>query len=121
MDRITIKSLTFKARHGYYEEERVEGNWFEVDLIAHGNFKKAIDENDLNKTFNYETATSIVADIMEGPAEKLIETLCSKIGNRLMEKEPAICLLEVVVRKLSPPIQVKSEYAEISMKWSRRL
>src|SRR5690625_1655828 len=94
---------------------------FEVDLIAHGNFKKAIDENDLNKTFNYETATSIVAEIMEGPAEKLIETLCSKIGNRLMEKEPAICLLEVVVRKLSPPIQVKSEYAEISMKWSRRL
>lgn len=121
MDRITIKSLSFSARHGYYEEERVGGNRFEVDIIARGNFKKAIAEEDLARTFNYETAANIAAEIIEGPAEKLIETLCSKIGNRLMEKEPAICLLEVVVRKLSPPIQVKSEYAEISMEWSRRL
>lgn len=121
MDKITIKSLSFAAGHGYYEEERQKGNRFEVDITAYGNFKAAIAEDDLTKTFDYQSAAKVVADVLEGPAEKLIETLCSKIGDTLFEMEPSVCHLEVTVRKLSPPIQVQSEYAEISMKWSKRL
>lgn len=121
MDKITIKSLSFTAGHGYYEEERQKGNRFEVDITAYGNFKSAIENDDLSKTFNYETAAKITAEIFEGPSEKLIETLCSKIGTALFERETEICLLEVTVRKLSPPIQMKSEYAEIRMEWSKRL
>lgn len=119
MDKITIKSLKFHALHGYYDHEREDGNEFEVDVTAKGAFREAIREDNLDLTFNYEWVEKIVADILHGKKEKLIETLCFQIGEKLFEKFPHIQKLHVTVRKLHPPIKTPAAYAEITMKWKR--
>lgn len=119
MDKITLKSLKFFAKHGYYDQERVDGNEFELDVTARGNFKKAIEGNRLSKTFNYEIVEEVARDVFSGPEEKLIETLCHKIGEQIFEKAPGIKKLKVSVRKMNPPIQSPAAYAEITMTWKR--
>lgn len=120
MDRITLKSLSFRAKHGYDEKERVEGNHFEVDLIAYGPFRgAAAEDNDLRQTFNYQQAEQIVSEVMNGESRKLIETLCRAIGGRVFEAFPILTSLRVSVRKLSPPIKTKAAYAEITLEWNR--
>ncbi|CAN5154580.1 hypothetical protein BH23BAC3_BH23BAC3_09060 [soil metagenome] len=120
MDRITLKSLTFHARHGYGEQERREGNQFEVDIIAYGAFRGAADQdNDLRQTFNYQQAEQIASSVMAGDSRKLIETLCSDIGSKIFDAFPIVSNLTVSVRKLSPPIKTQTAYAEITLTWSR--
>ncbi|MDX1642238.1 MAG: dihydroneopterin aldolase [Balneolaceae bacterium] len=119
MDTITLKALKFKGKHGYYDEERQEGNHFELDVIAKGKFKAAIDGDNLDLTFNYEVVKEIAQEVFNGPSEKLIETLCSRIGEKIFEKSPVVKELTVSIRKLNPPIGVPAQYAEITMTWNR--
>jgi dihydroneopterin aldolase len=119
LDTITLKSLSYRAKHGYYSHERENGNEFELDVIARGEFKKAIENNDLNNTFNYESVDRIAAGVFNGPAQKLIETLCHSIGEKLFAEHPHVQSLTVSVRKLNPPLQTPARYAEITMEWKR--
>lgn len=119
MDKITIKSLKFHGFHGYYGHERKEGNDFEVDVTAQGLFRGAIQNNNLDDTFNYEWVEQVVNQILHGKQEKLIEALCFRIGERLFEKASNVRKLKVTVRKLNPPIKTPAAYAEITMKWNR--
>ncbi len=119
LDKITIKSLKFQGKHGYYDHERENGNDFEVDITARGNFKPSINNDDLELTFDYERAQEITADIIHGPSEKLIETLCLNIGNQLFEQFSQIQKLSVSLRKMNPPVKSPAKFAEITMKWKR--
>lgn len=119
MDIITLKSLEFHAKHGFYEEERKEGNHFELDVIATGDFKPSIKTDNLNQTFNYELVDRVAAEVFNGKPEKLIETLCFKIGEKIFNNSLNITKLTVSVRKMNPPIQSPAKYAEITMKWKR--
>lgn len=119
MDRITLKSLTYTARHGYYSREREEGNTFEVDVTAFGEFRSAGKNDNLSATFNYERVDEVAGSVMNGPPEKLIETLCEKIGSKLFEMSENVQKLRVSVRKINPPIKTKAAYAEITLEWKR--
>lgn len=119
LDRITLKSLQIHGKHGYYPEERENGNHFEIDLTASGHFRDSIKKDNLGETFDYEVAETIVKDVINGPSEKLIETLCAKIGDQLFEKFSSIKALTISLRKMSPPIKTPAAYAEITMEWSR--
>lgn len=119
VDKITIKGLSFKGNHGYYPKEREAGNAFEIDVTAEGEFRESIQKNDLGKTFNYEMAADCASDVISGPSELLIETLCYRIGESIFKKAGSIKKLKVAVRKLSPPIEIKAKYAEIEMTWNR--
>ena len=118
-DVVTLKSLKIHGFHGYYEHERKNGNQFEVDLIASGMFSGSIEENDLTQTFDYERAESIIRAIFDGPSEKLIETLCERMGHEVMSAFPLIQELTVALRKCNPPIERPADYAEIRMSWKR--
>lgn len=119
MGTITIKSLTYHAYHGYYDEERDEGNRFEVDLHFSLDIQKAGYSDELQRTIDYQEAEGIVRDVMEGGSVKLIETLAQRIGNELFDTFAQAQKLEVAVRKMHPPIETESEYAEVRMSWKR--
>lgn len=119
MDTLTLKSLRFRAYHGYYLEEREKGNDFEVDLIFSADLQLAGDGDNLSDTIDYQKAKQIAASVMEGPSVKLIETLAKGMGDRLFEEFPQTQQLEVAVRKLHPPLDVETAYSEITMRWQR--
>lgn len=119
MDTLTLKGLSFHAKHGYYEEERKLGNDFEVDLIFRSDLRKAGHNDDLEQTIDYQKAEEIVKDIMMGDSVKLIETLCLHIGEKLFEEFEEVESLEVLVRKLHPPLETNTQHSEVSMSWQK--
>ena len=119
METLTLKGLRFHAYHGYYDKEREEGNDFEVDLIFSATLRKAGDSDNLSDTIDYQEAVKIVESVMNGPSQKLIETLTKQIGDQLFEAFPKAKKLEVAVRKLHPPLQIETDYSEIRMSWQR--
>ncbi|TYP94099.1 dihydroneopterin aldolase [Fodinibius salinus] len=120
METLTLKGLHFHALHGYYEEERKNGNNFEVDLIFSAHLREAGSSDELDKTIDYQQAEKIVHSVMEGPSVKLIETLAKKIGDKLFATFDQTHQLEVKVRKISPPLQTKTDHSEICMTWQRQ-
>ncbi len=119
METLTLKSLSFKGYHGYYKEEREQGNDFEVDIMFSADLRKAAETDQLEDTIDYQEVLTIVSHVMEGPSLKLIETLANRIGDQLFDKFPEVESLEVSVRKLSPPLDVETAYSEIKMQWQR--
>jgi len=117
MDTLTLKSLQFHSKHGYYEIERKEGNDFEVDLIFSARLQPAGQTDELNDTIDYQQVVDVVTSVMDGPSVKLIETLAKNIGTALFEAFSEIQTLEVAVRKLQPPLDIKTAYSEIRMTW----
>lgn len=118
MDVLTLKSMSFHARHGHSEEEKRIGNTFEIDLEFSLSLTEAAKSDDLTKTIDYSKARDVVSDIMDGTPVNLIETLCFKIGERLF-KNFTPQKLQVKVRKLNPPIDGETLYSEVCMQWPR--
>lgn len=119
MDILTLKGLSYQAKHGYYEQERMEGNAFEVDVIFHASLKDAAKMDDLGKTVDYQKAERIVRAVMDGPPLKLIESLTHQIGERIFDEFDILSKLEVRVRKLNPPLSTNTKYSEVRMTWQR--
>lgn len=120
MDRITLKSLAFHAKHGHNEQERINGNQFEIDIEAYGAFRHVAEQDDgLHQTFDYAKAEEIARRVMLGTSRKLIETLCKDIGDQIFTEFTIVRALSVSVRKLRPPIQTDAAYAEITLEWNR--
>jgi dihydroneopterin aldolase len=119
METLTLKSLRFKGYHGYYEEERRQGNDFEVDIIFTANLRKAGETDQLEDTIDYQQVLATIKEVMEGPSLKLIETLAKKMGERLFDQFTSVASLKVSVRKLHPPLDVETAYSEITMQWQR--
>ncbi|HEX6981345.1 MAG TPA: dihydroneopterin aldolase [Balneolaceae bacterium] len=119
METLTLKGLCFHAFHGYFEEERRNGNDFEVDLTFSADFRKAGGSDKLSDTIDYQEAVAAVKSVMDGSSVKLIETLAKRIGDRLFESFPSVKELKVVVKKLHPQLDVKTAYSKICMTWQR--
>ncbi len=118
MDKLTIKGLKFHGLHGVYEEEKIIGNKFEVDLTFSLSLQKAGETDDIYQTIDYAIARNIVAKVMEKRSRNLIEALALRIGEKLFS-EFSVEALEVNVRKLNPPMDGKVDYSEVTMLWPR--
>lgn len=120
-DQLSIVGLRYDAHHGWYDAERdpsEKKNTFEVDVVVRGWFR---DVQNLTEVPDYEQMDGLIREIMSGPSEKLIETLCQQIGVKvqayLNQASVAYVSFEIAVRKCPPPIQTPSRFAEIRMKW----
>lgn len=120
MDRITVKNLRFRSRHGYFPEERENGNDFEVDVVIHTPLSGAARGDDLGSTVDYSRVAALVGEVMEGRSVKLIETLLYGIGESLQCAWPDAARIEVAVRKLNPPMSPSCAYTEVRSQWPQR-
>ncbi len=118
-DLLTLKALRYHAFHGVHAIEREQGNSFEVDVIFHAELRQAGAHDQLDLTVDYEKAEQIISGVMFGPSVHLIEKLCVDIGEQLMNTFLLVDAVQVVIRKLNPPITVPTAYSEISMQWQR--
>ena len=119
MDILSLSGLQYHARHGYYESERDEGNDFEVDLIFYADLSEAGKTDKLSATIDYQQAEQIVRGVMDGPSVKLIETLATRIGDRLFAHFATIGKLKVRIRKLGPPLETEAAHAQVVRTWTR--
>lgn len=99
---IRLENLSFYARIGVEQQERIVGNEFAVDITACCNADVFADE-DLDSTVSYAEIYDIVAEEMHRP-RLLLETVAREIGERLRRKYEVIESVSVKIVKKAPPI-----------------
>ena len=100
---ITLSGMEFYAYHGCFAEEKVIGTRFIVDLVLSYNMEKAIFQDDVTKTVNYQSVYRDIQYIMEQPVN-LLETICSKILTTIKSNYTLIDRIQVTVSKLNPSL-----------------
>lgn len=103
MSKVALEGMQFYAYHGYYEEERLIGGQFVVDVYIDTNFVIAAQSDDLSGTVNYETVYFICRMEMKRPS-KLIEHVAQRIHNKLSSVFTKASGVVVRISKLNPPL-----------------
>jgi 7,8-dihydroneopterin aldolase/epimerase/oxygenase len=114
MGQVSLEGMEFYARHGYYEEERIIGNKYSVDVTLDVDFSEAAIDDKLEGTVNYEKVYQIVSEVMSIDA-KLLEHLAGKMIKALRENFPSVQKVAVKVSKYNPPIKGLCQKATVSL------
>ncbi|MCQ9339969.1 dihydroneopterin aldolase [Corynebacterium phoceense] len=103
-DRIELTGLECFGYHGVFEEEKRTGQPFIVDITCWLNFAEAAADDDLTKTINYAELAEVAAEVVEGPARDLIETVATDVANAAMRRFEELYAVEVTIHKPKAPI-----------------
>lgn len=106
--------MEFYARHGYYEEERIIGNKYSVDVHIESDFREAADSDQISGTINYEKIYKTVANVMNIDA-LLLEHLAGKMVKELKAHFPDAGRVTVKVSKYNPPIKGLCHRASVEL------
>ena len=105
MDRVTLRGLRIRGRHGVFAHERRDGQTFVVDLALGLDTAPAAAGDDLEKTVHYGVLSEQVAAVVSGEPVNLIETLAQRIADTCLAHE-RVQEVEVTVHKPDAPITV---------------
>lgn len=101
--------MEFYAYHGHYEEERVVGNRFLLDLRLEADCDKAAESDHISDALNYQVAYKIIREQMLLKSH-LLENIAKRILDALYDNMEGIKKATIKVRKMNPPMggQIKS-------------
>ncbi|WP_156686347.1 dihydroneopterin aldolase [Mycobacterium sp. Marseille-P9652] len=111
-DRIELRGLTVRGRHGVFDHERADGQDFVVDITVWIDLAAAAASDDLADTYDYGALAQLAADIVAGPPRNLIEGVGAEIADRVMADE-RVHAVEVTVHKPRAPIP--HEFADVAV------
>jgi 7,8-dihydroneopterin aldolase/epimerase/oxygenase len=118
-DRIELRGLKVRGRHGVFEHERQNGQDFLVDVTVWIDLARAAASDDLADTYDYSALARLAADIVTGPPRNLIESVGGEIADRVMDDE-RVHAVEVVVHKPQAPIPQQFGDVAVVVRRSRR-
>ncbi len=115
MATIALEGMHFYAYHGFYEEERVIGNDFVLDVYVDTELGRAAATDDLFQTVNYELIYFICKQEMSKPTQ-LLEAVAQRILKRIREQFVQVKSVRVRLKKKNPPLggRVNHAYVEVS-------
>lgn len=113
---IEVNRLSVYAYHGVDPQERLVGNDYEVSVSVDYPCQKAMVDDSLDDTINYAEMMDVIVSEMARPS-KLLEHVCYRIQQVLMQRYPAIQGGMVTVRKLHPPVKHQLESAAVTYRW----
>ncbi len=96
--------MVFQGRHGARPREREQAQAFTVDVEVECDVAKAAASDDLEDTIDYTKLRAIVQEIVEGPHVNLLETLATRIVQRVLE-ERGVSAVSLRVAKRPPSMQ----------------
>lgn len=103
MARIAIHDMRFYAHHGCFEQERVIGTHFRVDLQFETDTSRAEMSDNIADTVSYLDVYQTVKRQMQTPS-RLLEHVARRIGEAVMGEYPSVDEVTVKVYKLNPPL-----------------
>jgi len=111
-DRIQLRGLTVRGRHGVFEHERRDGQEFVVDITVWLDLDRAGATDDLAHTVDYGELAKRAAQIVGGPPRNLIEAVAADIADDVMRDE-RIHAAEVTIHKPQAPIPL--EFGDVAV------
>src|SRR5687768_15461089 len=112
MDRIEIRGLRARGRHGVFEEERRHGQTFVVDVVIERDLSGAARSDELGDTVDYGTLAQQISSAVTNTRFDLIEALAGHIAD-LALTDPSVDAVEVRVAKPEAPINV--EFGDVAV------
>ncbi len=98
---IHLHQLEFFGRHGFFDEEEIVGNNFEVSVDIRLNDSLSVSE--LSHTLDYVSAYHVIKNEME-KTEKLLEVLCERICNQIHQTDHRVASVNISIFKKNLPI-----------------
>ena len=114
MGKITIRDINVYAHHGCFIEETKIGSEYKVDISIVGNFSTAEKSDNLKDTIDYVSVSDVVSREME-ESSKLIEHVAERIVTQILFRWPVVDKVQVVIKKLAPPMNVYAGSVEYSL------
>ncbi len=116
MGLIEIEGMEFYAYHGHFEEERIVGNKFLLDIAMETNTDEAEKMDNLKYALNYQIIYAIIKDEMSKKSY-----LLENIGKRILDKlftefDIQIISCKLKISKINPPMGGKIEKVSITLK-----
>lgn len=105
-DSIKLSGVTAIGYHGVFDFEKRDGQPFITDVVLFMDVSDAAKTDDLSKTADYGAVADTILALVTGEAFDLIETLTSRIADKLLADFPVLDAVEVTVHKPKAPIQV---------------
>ena len=106
--------MEFYSFHGCFEEERIVGNSFIVDLLMETDMKRACETDRIDDALNYQTAYDLVKLEMKEKSY-LLEHIACRILDALFKKFPNLDKASVKVSKMNPPMGGKIRAVSIEL------
>ena len=115
MGLIQIEGMEFYAYHGHFEEERVVGNDFIIDLEFETDLEPAAASDEIEDAVNYQIVYNLVKEQMTIKSA-LLEHVANGIIEAIYREFPTqISDLKVKVSKMNPPLNGKIKNVSIVM------
>lgn len=114
MGVIRIEQMEFYSYHGHYEEERIVGNRFLVDLMMETDCSAASQSDVLEDALDYQKAYELVREEMKQKSF-LLEHIARRILDTLFNNFDNLELAEVKVSKLNPPMGGKIKAVSVTL------
>lgn len=117
-DRIDLRGITARGRHGMFRFERENGQPFIVDVSLGLDLKPAAATHDLSKTVDYGALSQRIHDAITSHPVDLIETLALRMVDLCLEYDP-VQWVSVTVHKPEAPIAVTFSDVAVTIERSR--
>ncbi len=115
MGIIQIEGMEFYAYHGHFEEERLVGNDFIIDLIIETNLEPAAISDQIEDAVNYQELYNLIKEQMKIKSA-LLEHVANRIINSIYTKfDTKIKSVNVKISKMNPPLNGKIKKVSIVM------
>ena len=99
---INLNNLVFFGYHGLYEEEKILGNEYELNIaIKHAPQRLPVEK--LEDTVDYTAVYELVKQRMAVPTP-LLETLATSIATEILDVFTLADEVFVSIRKMHPPV-----------------
>ncbi|MFA6126735.1 MAG: dihydroneopterin aldolase [Bacteroidales bacterium] len=115
MGLIRIEQMEFYSFHGCFEEERIVGNRFIVDLEMETEMTRACETDRIDDALNYQTAYDLIKTEMKTNSY-LLEHIAGRILDALFSQFPQLEKASVKVSKMNPPMGGKIRAVSVELK-----
>lgn len=119
MDKLILKNIKLKGRHGCFAHELKEPTEFWVSMKICLDTRKAAKTDELEDTIDYPAAIAIAEGVIMGESVRLIEKLADKIAERIFFRFAIAKKIEVKVVKRSTSFEEILDEVSVKIKRSR--
>lgn len=103
--RIAIEGMKIFAHHGYYEEERLMGKEFIVDVYLEFDFEDVLVSDHIRDTINYEEVIDLCLEEMNQPS-KVLEQVAIRMAERISRLSDKPLGIKIRIQKPYPVLKV---------------
>jgi dihydroneopterin aldolase len=104
MDCINLTGIRSYGYIGYLPEEKILGQWFEVDLKLWMDLSQAAVTDNIHHTVDYRSVIDLVQNLVKTSSFDLLERLAGAIASEILQYNDIIGQVQVTVIKPTPPI-----------------